>query len=89
MEHAKCNLNGVKQAVPATIVLKQEAAGTMGTGNDAKTSEYGFITYKNNGTVTDGFELYIPVTVNYGWGTIQTEPITVKVAKTVNQAKKY
>jgi hypothetical protein len=89
LEHAKCNLNGVKQAVPATIVLKQEAAGTMGTGNDAKTSSYGFITYKNNGTVTDGFELYIPVTVNYGWGTIQTEPITVKVAKTVNQAKKY
>lgn len=89
LEHAKCNLNGVKQDVPATIVLKQEPAGKMGTGNDAKTSSYGFITYKNNGTVTEGFELYIPVTVNYGWGTIQTEPITVKVAKTVNQAKKY
>lgn len=85
LEHAKCNLNGVKQDVPATIVLKQDPAGTKGT----KKSDYGFITYKNNGTVTDGFELYIPVTVNYGWGTIQTEPITVKVAKTVNQAKKY
>ena len=88
MKNAKCNLNGEKQAVPATIVLKQEKAGTMGTGKDEKKSDYGFITYKNNGTVTDGFELYIPVTVNYGWGSIQTEPITVKVAKTV-QAKKY
>lgn len=89
LKNAKCNLNGEKQAVPATIVLKQETVDTMGTGKDAKKSEYGFITYKNNGTVTDGFELYIPVTVNYGWGSIQTEPITVKVAKTVNQAKKY
>lgn len=86
---AKCNLNGTKQSVPATIVLKQEAAGTMGTGKDAKTSKYGFITYKNNGTVVNAFDLYIPVTVNYGWGTIETEPITVHVAKTVNQAKKY
>jgi hypothetical protein len=88
LEKATCNLNGKWQAVPATIVLKQEAAGTMGSGKDAKKSEYGFITYKNNGTVTEGFDLKIPVKVNYGWGTIQTEPITVKVAKTV-QAKKY
>lgn len=92
LKNAKCDLNGTKQAVPATIVLTQEPAGTMGKGDDAKTSDYGFITYKNNGTHVKSFHLFIPVVVNYGWGTITVDEIKVQVAETIDTpvgAKKH
>lgn len=51
-------------------------------------TEAGFITYKNNGTnVTKDYELYIPVKLNYGWGTI-SKTITVKVFKTTDSFQK-
>ena len=57
-------------------------AGTMGK----KTSKYGFITYKNNGTtVNKGFIIRVKVTVTYGWGDILTDWINVDVASTINQ----
>ena len=85
-KNAECNLNGVRQAVPVTVDLKQNAETTMGTGLNAKESEYGFLTYKNNGNVvTADFEIYVKVKVNYGWGTILTAWITVPVGSTVNQ----
>lgn len=43
-------MNGVRQAVPATVVLETNTNASMGIGTDAKTSKYGFITYKSNGT---------------------------------------
>ena len=47
-------------------------------------TEAGFLTSKNNGTnVTKDYELYIPVTLNYGWGSI-SKTITVKVYKTTD-----
>ncbi len=77
---AKCDLNGELQDVPATIVLDQSAATTMGGAN----SKYGFITYRNNGAgVQNAFNLYIPVKVKYGWGEIVTDPIKVNVATTI------
>lgn len=48
----------------------------------ATTSKYGFIFYQNNGNaVTKDYNLYIPVTVSYGWGEI-TETIVVPVKAT-------
>jgi len=88
---AECNLNGVRQAVPVTVVLGQvdvpsgQTTVTMGTGADELESAYGFLTYKNNGTNVSAFEIYVKVKVNYGWGTILTDWITVKVDSTVNQ----
>ena len=80
IDEAKCDLNGELQAVPATIVLDQSAATTMGGAN----SKYGFITYRNNGAgVQNAFNLYIPVKVKYGWGEIVTDPIKVNVATTI------
>ena len=75
--NAECNLNGKWQSVPATIVLKQEAvAGT----------EYGQLTYKNNGTVVSSdFIIRVPATVKYGWGVITTAPIEIAVKKTVGE----
>jgi len=79
-DDAECNLDGVRQAVPATIELTQINATSYG----GKTSKYGFITYKNNGTtVKEPFEIYVKVTVTYGWGDIKTDWITVPVAKTI------
>ena len=48
--------------------------------DDLKDTQYGYVTYKNNGTVVDDFELYINVTVLYGWGILTPDkPITVPV----------
>jgi hypothetical protein len=67
-------------AVPVTVELKSTTDTSMGTS----TSEYGFITYKNNGTrVNDAFNIYVKVKVSYGWGEIYTDYITVPVAPTI------
>ena len=80
IKEAKCDLNGELQDVPATIVLAQSDATSMGGAN----SKYGFITYRNNGAgVQNAFNLYIPVKVKYGWGEIVTDPIKVNVATTI------
>ena len=51
-------------------------------------TEAGFLTYHNNGTnVTKDYDLYIPVKLNYGWGTI-SKTITVKVYKTTDSFQK-
>ncbi|MBE6281153.1 MAG: hypothetical protein E7095_03685 [Bacteroides sp.] len=84
-ENAECNLNGVTQAVPVTVVLEQSDATSMGDGADKKESKYGFLTYKNNGTKVSEFEIYVKVKVTYGWGVIETKPITVKVASTITK----
>ena len=76
-------MNGTRQAVPVTVELKANADKTMGSGDDKKESDYGFITYKNNGTKVSAFNIYVKVTVEYGWGTIKTDFITVPVRSTI------
>ena len=84
LDKAECDLNGKRQAVPSTIKLGSVGKGTIGTGANQVTSEYGFISYKNNGTVLTGdFNIFVKVKVNYGWGTILTDWITVPVKKTI------
>ncbi len=47
-------------------------------------AEFGYLTYRNNGVVIgNDFELYVPVTVTYYWGTIQSTIVTVPVQKTI------
>ena len=54
----------------------------------AKAGQFGFFTYKNNGTnVTRDFEMYVPVKMTYGWGVLE-KTITVKVFKTVDSFQK-
>ena len=44
----------------------------------------GYLTYQNTGnTLGVPFYLYVPVTINYAWGSIVTTEITVLVKKTV------
>jgi hypothetical protein len=69
-------------AVPSTVELKQIDDTTFGKGS----SKYGFITYKNNGTtVNAAYNIYVKVTVKYGWGEIVTDYITVPVSTTIGQ----
>jgi hypothetical protein len=69
-------------AVPSTVELKQIDDKTFGKGS----SKYGFITYKNNGTtVNAAYNIYVKVTVAYGWGEIVTDYITVPVSTTIGQ----
>lgn len=45
--------------------------------------DYGFFTYKNNGTnVTRDFEMYVPVEFTYGWGVLR-KTIVVNVYRTL------
>ena len=47
---------------------------------------YGFLTYRNNGTYVKEFKLFVPVTIQYGWGIITTdEPIEVLVETTIKE----
>jgi len=73
-----CDLNGTRQAVPATIVLNVEPDGW----NGLTSTGYGFLTYKNNGNNVSTFHLYVPVTVEYGWGVIKTQDIQILVEGT-------
>ena len=90
LDNATCDLknsenpDGSKHiAVPATIQLASVSAGKVGTGKNEMESAYGFVSYKNNGTVvTSDFNIYVKVKVDYGWGTIVTGEIAVPVKKT-------
>ncbi len=65
-----------------------EANGeTFPTGGDyANEYIHGAVTYFNNGTVVTGeFKLYVPVRVEYKWGVIRSEEVTVKVKITQTQ----
>ena len=49
---------------------------------------YGFLTYRNNGTYVKEFKLFVPVTIQYGWGIITTdEPIEVLVETTIKDGE--
>ena len=84
-----CDLKGMAPKVPETIVLEVKSAEEMQAlvGEDVKLpeTEYGFLTYKNNGTGVDDFNFFLNVDVKYGWGKITKEGITVPVKATIEK----
>lgn len=86
---AECDLNGKRQPVPTTIVLTQvtELEAKDAKGKIKKiTNPAGFLTYKNNQTnVTDDFNIYVKAKVQYGFGYIDSDWITIPVKKTIGQ----
>ena len=49
-------------------------------------SKFGYITYKNNGQViSTAFNLFMNVTVKYGWGFITVEGVQVPVSTTIEE----
>ena len=72
-----CNIGGVNANLPSTIIVSQVPP--------VDANHYGTLTYKNNGTVvTSAFDMYVPVTVNYKWGSIK-QNVTIHVQPTVAQ----
>jgi hypothetical protein len=61
-----------------------------GVTNPAPTTPatfFGYLTYNNTGnTLGKLFNLYVPVTITYSWGTIQSETVVVPVWKTVGDS---
>ena len=70
-------------------VVKDEEGNVVTVGDYIEgidDGDFGFLTYRNNGTFVKKFNLSVPVTVQYGWGIISTEkPITVPVATTIKE----
>ncbi len=95
-EDVTCKMSGKIQNLPATIELKQIADTKYGPekvdadGNKYQDEcAYGFLTYKNNSTtVQSDFEIYLNVTVNYGWGSIYKTGLTVPVKATKEASDK-
>ena len=93
-DNAECDLDGVRQPVPYTIILTQtEPEQTevedpvTGFKVTLPANKSGYLTYKNNGVnVTADFNVYVKAKVGYGFGWIDTDWITVPVAKTINQS---
>lgn len=80
-DNAEVYLNGKWQPKPATVELKQVSDDPNAT--DDLTSDYGYLTYKNNGTHVKNFKVRVPVKVEYGWGVITVANIEIPVAETI------
>ena len=85
LDNVLCDLNGVTQKVPATVVLEEKTTAEMQTisGDSKLDSKYGYLTYKSNGTAVKDFNLFLTVTVKYGWGEIVAKGIKVPVVETI------
>ena len=80
-------------AIPAYLQLARVSYDDMkNVITDPKAYEklektaFGYITYKNNGQViTTPFNLFMNVTVKYGWGFITVEGVKVPVSTTIEE----
>lgn len=91
LENVKCDLNNEIQPIPKTVILETKTFDEMKElvgeekAKDLKETDYGYVTYKNNGTGVSDFNIFLNVTVKYGWGEIMKEGIKVPVAATIEQ----
>ena len=90
-ENIECDFGGVRGELDVNLVIRQTDPGVTkykDPQSDVEITlpenESGYLTYKNNGVnVTADFNLYVKAKVGYGFGWIDTDWITVPVAKTV------
>lgn len=90
LDDVECNLNGTWQSLPAGLdvtIDKTNLTGFYYKENKAEgtvDSRFGFLTYKNNGTVVNSdFKMRFYVFMDYKWGTIVSdEKIEVDVKAT-------
>ena len=93
LENVKCDLNGRVAAIPAYLQLARVAYDDMDEVvtkpeeyKKLKKTDFGYITYKNNGQViSTAFNLFMNVTVKYGWGSIDVNDIKVPVSTTIEE----
>jgi len=87
-----CDLNGIKQPLPTTLIVKYYNLQKEGTdlGDLANSTvvkntkdKYGYLTYYNNGTTVNGdFSLFVDVVVYYKWGGVAYFDLEIPVAAT-------
>ena len=82
IDHITSSLNGDNFQTPLKKITDQLVlSANYPTTADQTTPYYGTLTYTNNGNAVAAFELEIPVTVTYKWGSVSTK-IRVNVEKT-------
>ncbi len=78
------NSNSGVDELPSTVkvFLSTDKTGdpVVATGNPAD-----YLIYHNNANVTDGFKLFLKVSVDYTWGTVVSDEIKIDVKKTIGQ----
>lgn len=86
LNEATTNINGNPNDKLKTVAPNFELTWD---GTDATRSQiHGKIGYVNNGaTINKSFEIYVPIAINYAWGTIYTKA-TLTVEPTVGNARK-
>lgn len=87
IEHAECDLNGERQTLPQSVILVQTAPGAT-TANDPDSGKPVILPQNRHGYLmckfctvglTQSFNIYVKARIKYGFGTIQTDWITVPV----------
>lgn len=89
IKNAECDMNGERQALPQSVTLIQTAAGatsvadpTTGSATTLPANRHGFLMVKFSTVgLTEPFNIYVKIRVKYGFGTIQTDWITIPVVK--------
>jgi hypothetical protein len=81
----------MNQADAKTFVKLSTITKDVKLSNDAAavtpgSTNFGYISYENNGNAISGFTLRIPLKVTYNWGTMNAY-VDIPVAKTVNQVR--
>ncbi len=87
IDNAECDLNGTRQPLPKSITLIQTGAGATTVkdpsgGGEVKlpANRHGFLMCRFSTVgLTEGFNIFIKAKVKYGFGTIQTDWITIPV----------
>lgn len=84
-------LTNMNQADAKTFVKLSTITKDVKLSNDAAavtpgSTNFGYISYENNGNAISGFTLRIPLKVTYNWGTMNAY-VDIPVAKTVNQVR--
>ena len=93
LANVKCDLNGRIAAKPAYLQIDRKTYEDMADIITDKEvykklakSNFGYITYKNNGQViSTAFNLFMNVTVKYGWGYIEVKDVKVPVSTTIEE----
>lgn len=82
IDNITSSLNGDNFQTPLVDITDQLVlTASYPASADQTTPYFGTLTYKNNGNAVGAFELEIPVTVTYKWGSVSTK-IRVNVEKT-------
>ena len=91
IDNAECDMNGERQKLPHSVTLIQTKPGetsvkdpTSGSVVSLPENKFGYLMCKfSTVTLTSGFHIFVKAKVKYGFGTLQSDWITITVVNTV------